>query len=150
MAKRILSLTTSSSGCEQNWSTFDGVHTKKRNRLDVSRMNNLVYVQFNLRLMNQKKKQREKNVDILVANHATYAQSLIVDGISNDEEDSGFGLEVDIGQEEAFRSTTEADQIRELVEEDFISDDEEEVFDVDCESDDKQILEDDGEEELED
>lgn len=28
-AVRILSLTTSSSGCERNWSTFEGVHTKK-------------------------------------------------------------------------------------------------------------------------
>lgn len=113
-------------------------------------MNNLVYVQFNLRLMNQRKKQREKNIDILVSNHATYAQSWIVDGISNDGEDSGFGLEGDIGQEEAFRSTIYADQIRELGEEDFISDDEEEDFDIDCESNDNQILEVDGEEELED
>ncbi|CAH9099577.1 unnamed protein product, partial [Cuscuta epithymum] len=37
MAKRILGLTTSSSGCERNWSTFEGIHTKKRNRLDTTR-----------------------------------------------------------------------------------------------------------------
>ncbi|XP_022883721.1 uncharacterized protein LOC111400523 [Olea europaea var. sylvestris] len=47
MAKRILGLTTSSSSCERNWSVFEGVHTKKRNRLDATRMKNLVYVQFN-------------------------------------------------------------------------------------------------------
>nr|GEY31252.1 hypothetical protein [Tanacetum cinerariifolium] len=34
MAIKILSLTTSSSGCERNWSAFEGIHTKKRNRLD--------------------------------------------------------------------------------------------------------------------
>lgn len=100
--------------------------------------------------MNQRKKQKEKNVDILVSNHATNAQSWIVDGISNEGEDSGFGLQGDIGEDESFRSTTDADQIRELDEEDFISEDEEELFDIDCESDDNKILEVDGEEELED
>ncbi|WOL10646.1 hypothetical protein Cni_G19405 [Canna indica] len=29
----VLSLTCSSSGCECNWSAFEMVHTKKRNRL---------------------------------------------------------------------------------------------------------------------
>ncbi|XP_038711803.1 uncharacterized protein LOC120005997 [Tripterygium wilfordii] len=56
---RILSLTTNSSGCERNWSTFEGVHTKKRNRLDSKRLNNLVYVQFNAKLLC--KKQRVKS-----------------------------------------------------------------------------------------
>ncbi|XP_010445543.1 PREDICTED: uncharacterized protein LOC104728221 [Camelina sativa] len=130
----------------------DEVHTKKRNRLAVSRMNNLVYVQFNLRLMNQRKRQKENNVDILVANHAVNAQSWLVDGISNDREDSQFDLQGDIGEEEPFRSKIDdADQIRELNDEDdFISDNEEELDDIDCESDDDQILQVDGEEELED
>ncbi|CAI9294817.1 unnamed protein product [Lactuca saligna] len=35
IAMRILSLTSSSSGCERNWSTFEAVHTKKRNRLET-------------------------------------------------------------------------------------------------------------------
>ncbi|KAK2654652.1 hypothetical protein Ddye_014508 [Dipteronia dyeriana] len=42
IAKRIISLTTSSPGCERNWSTFEGIHTKKRNQLDTNRLNNLV------------------------------------------------------------------------------------------------------------
>nr|KAJ0209347.1 hypothetical protein LSAT_V11C400196640 [Lactuca sativa] len=41
------SLTSSSLDYERNWSTFEGVHTKKRNRLQKSKLNNLVYVQFN-------------------------------------------------------------------------------------------------------
>ncbi|CAM8953414.1 unnamed protein product [Rhodiola kirilowii] len=36
---QILSLTCSSSGCECNWSAFEMVHTKKRNRLHQKRMN---------------------------------------------------------------------------------------------------------------
>uniref|UniRef100_A0A8R7R8H3 HAT C-terminal dimerisation domain-containing protein n=1 Tax=Triticum urartu TaxID=4572 RepID=A0A8R7R8H3_TRIUA len=35
MPLRILNLTTSSSGCEQNWSVFEQVDAKRRNKLDV-------------------------------------------------------------------------------------------------------------------
>nr|ADE75983.1 unknown [Picea sitchensis] len=50
MAIRVLSQTCSSSGCERNWSVFEKIHTKKRNRLDTSCLNDLVYVHYNLRL----------------------------------------------------------------------------------------------------
>nr|KAJ0195147.1 hypothetical protein LSAT_V11C700368930 [Lactuca sativa] len=36
-AIRILSQTASSSGCERNWSVFERIHTKKRNRLKVDK-----------------------------------------------------------------------------------------------------------------
>eukprot|EP00253_Pinus_taeda_P013621 PITA_13621 len=49
-AIRILSQTCNASGCERNWSVFERIHTKKRNRLDQKRLNDLVYVQYNLRL----------------------------------------------------------------------------------------------------
>eukprot|EP00253_Pinus_taeda_P033861 PITA_33861 len=49
-AIRILSQTCSASGCERNWSVFKRIHTKKRNRLDQKRLDDLVYVQYNLRL----------------------------------------------------------------------------------------------------
>ncbi|XLU98683.1 hypothetical protein S245_013023, partial [Arachis hypogaea] len=42
-AIRVLSLTCSSSGCERNWSAFEMVHTKRRNRLHQKKMNDLVY-----------------------------------------------------------------------------------------------------------
>ncbi|GAU50474.1 hypothetical protein TSUD_282520 [Trifolium subterraneum] len=45
--------TASSSGCERNWSVFERIHTKKRNRLEHQRLNDLVYVHFNLRLKNR-------------------------------------------------------------------------------------------------
>ncbi|XP_020265549.1 uncharacterized protein LOC109841094 [Asparagus officinalis] len=44
---RILSLTCSSSGCERNWSTFEQIHTKKRNRLDHNRLQDLVFCKYN-------------------------------------------------------------------------------------------------------
>ena len=47
---RILGLTCSASACERNWSTFNQVHTKRRNRLATSRMNSLVYIMYNKKL----------------------------------------------------------------------------------------------------
>lgn len=53
LAIRILSQTSSSSGCERNWSVFERIHTKKRNRLEHQRFNDLVYIHYNLRLKNR-------------------------------------------------------------------------------------------------
>ncbi|KAL6543898.1 hypothetical protein OROGR_010395 [Orobanche gracilis] len=46
-AIRILSLTCSSSGCERNWSVFEHLHSKKRNRLAQQKLNDLVFVKYN-------------------------------------------------------------------------------------------------------
>ncbi|KAH0749021.1 hypothetical protein KY290_028253 [Solanum tuberosum] len=46
-AMKVLSLTCSSSGCERNWSVFEHIHSKKRNRLALSRLNDLVYIKYN-------------------------------------------------------------------------------------------------------
>ncbi|KAL0285243.1 UNVERIFIED_CONTAM: hypothetical protein Sradi_7179300 [Sesamum radiatum] len=50
LAIRILGQTSSSSRCEWNWSVFERIHTKKRNRLEHQRLNDLVYVHYNLKL----------------------------------------------------------------------------------------------------
>ncbi|CAL0308058.1 unnamed protein product [Lupinus luteus] len=50
LAIKILSQTTSSSGCERNWSVFERIHTRKRNKLEHKRLNYLVYVHYNLGL----------------------------------------------------------------------------------------------------
>eukprot|EP00253_Pinus_taeda_P028791 PITA_28791 len=50
LAILILSQTCSSSGCERNWSVFEKIHNKKRNRLETQRLNDMVYVYYNLRL----------------------------------------------------------------------------------------------------
>ncbi|XP_027769016.1 uncharacterized protein LOC114074944 [Solanum pennellii] len=46
-AMKVLSLTRSSSGCERNWSVFEHIHSKKRYRLTLSRLNDLVYIKYN-------------------------------------------------------------------------------------------------------
>lgn len=48
---RVLAQPTSASSCERNWSTYDFVHSKRRNRLCHARADKLVYVFSNLRLL---------------------------------------------------------------------------------------------------
>lgn len=50
VAIKILSQPASSSRCERNWSTFEHIHSKKRNRFTHERLNDLVFVHYNLRL----------------------------------------------------------------------------------------------------
>ncbi|GAU35412.1 hypothetical protein TSUD_160630 [Trifolium subterraneum] len=52
----ILSQTCSASGCERNWSVFEHIQSKKRNRLEHQKLNDLVFVRYNLRLQNRNKK----------------------------------------------------------------------------------------------
>eukprot|EP00267_Zea_mays_P043147 XP_020395211.1 uncharacterized protein LOC109940233 [Zea mays] len=75
MAIRILSLTSSSSGCERNWSTFEQHHTKRRNRLTTERLNSLVFIQFNNKLLSKKEKiARKSNYEVLLSSDASEAQ----------------------------------------------------------------------------
>jgi len=48
---KVLSQPSSASSSEQNWSEYDFIHNKKRNRLHVSVARNLVYVHANMRLL---------------------------------------------------------------------------------------------------
>ncbi|XP_055820443.1 uncharacterized protein LOC129889244 [Solanum dulcamara] len=48
---RVQSLTCSSSGCERNWSVYEHIHTKKRNRLELKRLNDLVFIKYNRTLV---------------------------------------------------------------------------------------------------
>nr|GEV40965.1 alanine--tRNA ligase [Tanacetum cinerariifolium] len=50
MAIRILSQTCSSFGCEHSWSVYDEIHNRRHNHLAQKRLNNFVYVHYNLRL----------------------------------------------------------------------------------------------------
>lgn len=81
MAVRILSLTSSSSVCERNWSTFENIHTKKRNRLTTERLNSLVFIQFNSRMMAKKQMIKEKKIiDVLLSAETTEAQGFLFEG----------------------------------------------------------------------
>ncbi|CAN6454081.1 unnamed protein product [Victoria cruziana] len=50
LAIRILSQTCSATGCERNWSVFEQIHSKKRNRLEHKRLNDLVFIKYNMKL----------------------------------------------------------------------------------------------------
>lgn len=43
VATRVLSQTVSASACERNWSTFEFVHTKKRNRLSSQKVTSVIF-----------------------------------------------------------------------------------------------------------
>ncbi|KAL6501579.1 hypothetical protein OROGR_026712 [Orobanche gracilis] len=73
-AIRVLSLTCSASGCERNWSTFESIHTKKRNRLEHQRLNALVFVKYNFKLRERSIRRRDK------------IDSIVVDEIDSDDE----------------------------------------------------------------
>ncbi|XP_031091572.1 uncharacterized protein LOC115996475 [Ipomoea triloba] len=64
LAMRIISLCCSSSGCERNWSTFESIHTKRRNRLEHKRLNDLIYVQYNLKIANRFQKLHEEGSNL--------------------------------------------------------------------------------------
>ncbi|XP_052111636.1 uncharacterized protein LOC127743011 [Arachis duranensis] len=62
MVIRLLHQTTSSSGCERNWSLFEQIHSKRRNRLEHQRLSDIVYVTYNLRLQSRMHR-KKKNYD---------------------------------------------------------------------------------------
>ncbi|KAK2400144.1 hypothetical protein QL285_049870 [Trifolium repens] len=92
---RILSLTYSSSGCERNWSAFESVHTKKRNRLKQKTMNDVVFVMINSRL--NKKKQARKGKDYVIDDLA-YDDEWVADNV---EDNSDFDLDapIEVGED---------------------------------------------------
>ncbi|KAF0895686.1 hypothetical protein E2562_014305, partial [Oryza meyeriana var. granulata] len=91
LATRILGLTCSSSGCERNWSDFEQVHSKRRNRLLHDRMSDLVFVKFNSRL---KHKRENKTRDPI--------EKQVVDILEDDDNEfiTGVALAADDEQEE--------------------------------------------------
>ncbi|KAI8559966.1 hypothetical protein RHMOL_Rhmol04G0217900 [Rhododendron molle] len=144
-------------GCGTNDDSYDPgkyIHTKKRNGLDATRLNNLVYVQFNAKLINNKRKGK----DVLRSCEATNAQGWIVEG-GDEEVDPVSGLTWEVigeatGADEVLQPRRSARNVgvRELDEEDFVSEDdtEEEVDeDFEFEFDGDQVMTGYGEEEEE-
>ncbi|XP_022031050.1 uncharacterized protein LOC110931990 [Helianthus annuus] len=97
---RILSQTASSSGCERNWSVFEMIHTKKRNRLEHERLNDLVFVHYNLRLQNRLKyaKRSFDPVDYESINHSEFwvVEEEPEGDLDNDDIDNMFGEEENV------------------------------------------------------
>ena len=54
------------------------IHTKKRNRLTTTRLNKLVYIQFNSKLLNKREKIKSKKIsDVLLSNDTTEVQGFL-------------------------------------------------------------------------
>lgn len=53
LAVKALSQVSCASSCERNWSLYDFIHSKRRNRLSSELAEKLVYVHSNLRLLNK-------------------------------------------------------------------------------------------------
>ena len=102
------------------------MHTKKRNRLDTIRMNNLVYVQFNARLINKKKKSNK--LETLLASDASNAQSWIAKSCNDDENEDEMDNDMSLPKK-GFRNAQV--EIREPEENDFVSDDTDNGLDED-------------------
>ncbi|XP_020981387.2 uncharacterized protein LOC107492999 [Arachis duranensis] len=62
----LLHQTYYSSGCERNWSLFEQIHSKRRNRLEYQRLSDIVYVTYNLCLQSglHRKKMNYDPLDI--------------------------------------------------------------------------------------
>ena len=56
LAIKVLSQTTSASACERNWSAYNNILSKKRNRLGDDRCKDLVYVFMNRKLFHSKRR----------------------------------------------------------------------------------------------
>lgn len=55
VAIRILSQVCSTFSFERHWSTFQQIHSEKRNKIDKETLNDLVYINYNLKLARQMK-----------------------------------------------------------------------------------------------
>lgn len=82
IATRILSQTCSSYGCEHNWSTFDQIHSKRRNRLAQKRLNDLIYLHYNLRL---RERQLRVKPDDSISLDSVLSESLLDDWVVETE-----------------------------------------------------------------
>jgi len=94
-AIRVLSQTCSSSGCERNWSVFERIHTRKRNRLEQKRLNDLVFVQYNLRLRRNQLLNKRPDSDPIVLDDVDPNSDWVVE-THPPEFDVDFDLELDM------------------------------------------------------
>ena len=76
-------MTSRAGACERNWSAYDFIHSKKRNKLTPQRANGLVFVFSNLRLM-EKFKQPEKFAEWVEQIDEEQQEALL--GLDADEE----------------------------------------------------------------
>ncbi|XP_042009196.1 uncharacterized protein LOC121757771 [Salvia splendens] len=86
-AIKILTLTCSASGCERNWSVFGQIHTKKRNRLEHKRMQDLVYVKYNQKLHDRNKLSATDEFDHIILDDIDECNEWLVGELDDDDDD---------------------------------------------------------------
>ncbi|GAB2265118.1 hypothetical protein Dimus_037802 [Dionaea muscipula] len=64
VAVRILSQVCSTSSFDKQWSTFQQMHSEKRNKIDKEALSNLVYVSYNLRLASARPVMKKSSLDV--------------------------------------------------------------------------------------
>ncbi|KAL4590571.1 hypothetical protein LXL04_003505 [Taraxacum kok-saghyz] len=84
-AVKVLSLTCSSSGCERNWSVFEHLHSKKRNRLEQQKLNDLVYIKYN-RALRRRYEMRDTIDPIILDNAHVQDPNEFLEGVLGEEE----------------------------------------------------------------
>ncbi|KAL5706899.1 hypothetical protein ACHQM5_025007 [Ranunculus cassubicifolius] len=94
IAMRLLSQPCSSSACERNWSAFEAAHTKKRSRLEPTRLSDLVYVRMNLHMQKTAAKKMEDNLRPLDLNEIVAFPDDLAHGddeqsLSDNDDDAG-------------------------------------------------------------
>uniref|UniRef100_A0A5B7CBF9 BED-type domain-containing protein n=1 Tax=Davidia involucrata TaxID=16924 RepID=A0A5B7CBF9_DAVIN len=62
LAVRVLSQTCSTTQCERSWSMFEYIQGKKRNRLEHKKLNNLIFVHYNLRLHERREASKARSI----------------------------------------------------------------------------------------
>lgn len=82
IAVRILSQTCSAFGCDHNWSIYDQIHSQRHNRLAQKRLNDFIYVHYNLRL--RERQIRKRSIDP-VSLDSVLQESLLYDWLVETE-----------------------------------------------------------------
>lgn len=105
-AIRVLSQTCSASGCERNWSLFERIHTKKRNRLEQKRLNDLVFVQYNLRLRCNQLMNKRPDTDPILLDDIDPTSDWVVETA-----DAEFGDDLDVELEDLLQTHIDSDPL---------------------------------------
>ncbi|KAE8712753.1 F-box/LRR-repeat protein 3 [Hibiscus syriacus] len=82
-AIRVLSLTCSVTSCERNWSVFQQLHSKRRNRLTQSRLNGMVYAKFNCVL--RRRYQRKDTTDPILLKEIDESNEWLMDHMDDED-----------------------------------------------------------------
>ncbi|KAF6159144.1 hypothetical protein GIB67_032761 [Kingdonia uniflora] len=73
--------------CERNWSTFDRIHTKIRNRLLSKNLNDLVFVQYNIHLERRREDRRRRYRVDPISVSAILLEDPLCEWIAEDDDD---------------------------------------------------------------